>query len=352
MGIKPIASGYEKGERIYDYIIENGSDTRIVITNLGGIIKSIFTKDKNGRYTDIVAGFDTPKGYLSASGYFGAIVGRVANRLNNAKFTLDGEEYQLYANDGKHQLHGGKEGFDRRIWDADDGHCDEEPELILTYHSTDGEEYYPGNLDVTVTYKLKKDGALSISYKATTDRPTVVSMTSHSYFNLGGLDSGTVDDYIITVDADRIIETDRDLIPTGRLCEVAGTPYDLRKPTRVGDSFTSDDPMLTYLGGYDTCYMLSSKSGSLRKVAELYDPKSGRYIEVETDQPCIQVYTGNMIVEDGPAFKGGVKQYKHCAVCLETEKMIDSPNHDGFSDITLRPGEVYTHETVYRFGAK
>ena len=352
MGITSHAAGFKNGKCIYEYILDNSSDTRVSILNLGGTVKNIFTKDRNGKYADIVTGFDTPSEYLVAGGFPGALIGRVCNRLGNARFTLDGKEYALYANDGKHQLHGGKEGFHHKVWDAETGGDSEEPELILHYLSKDGEESYPGNLDITVKYTLKKDGALAISYRATTDKATVINMTNHCYFNLGGYDSGTVDDYLIAVDADKVLVTDRDLIPTGDFTAVENTPYDLRKPTRVGDGFVSDDPMLKFLGGYDTCYVLNGTDGNVRKVAELYDPRSGRYIDVETDQPCLQVYTSNMIDENWVPFKSGVKQYKHCAVCLETEKMPDSPNHPGFTDITLRPGEEYRHDTVYIFGTR
>lgn len=349
--VKKELFGSKDGKDIYLYTLENGSGTSVSVMTLGATIRNIWLKDKNGVTADVITGYDRAEDYPVAGGYSGAVVGRVCNRIANARFTLDGEEYVLYANDGKHQLHGGKEGFCFKVWDAEASEGDE-PSLKLTYLSPDGEESYPGNLIATATYTLKKDGALAVDFSAVTDKATVVSMTSHAYYNMGGYASGTVDDHVLWVDADCINEIDTELIPTGRFLPVDNTPYDLREPTRLGGVLESDEPMIKFLGGLDNNYVINNADGKIKKVAYLEDTVSGRYVEVYSDQPCIQIYTSNMIdVEDVP-FKNGVKQYKHCAVCLETQKMPDSVNHPEFTSVVLRPGERYEAKTVYAFGCK
>ncbi|MBP3378908.1 MAG: galactose mutarotase [Clostridia bacterium] len=337
------------GCKVYSYTLDNGSITSASILNYGGIIKNLWVKDKNGEVADVVCGYDDIDSYLTANGYQGALIGRVGNRIGGGKFTLDGVEYQLVQNDnGKNTLHGGKYGFNAKIWDVEeiDG---KEPKLVLTYVSPDGEENFPGTLTVKVTYTLTNTGALSIHYEATTDKPTIVNMTSHGYFNLAGYAAGVIDDHTLWLDCDKINSLDTELIPDGKLIDVEGTPYDFRETKVVGSVFGADHPMMQEFGGIDNNFVCIDYDGQIKLRAVVTEPKSGRKLSVFTDAPCVQVYTGNMIVLTDPAFKGGVPQYKHCAICLETQAMPDSINHEGFTNIVLRPGEKYDTTTVYAF---
>lgn len=347
--IKKSLFGKKSNKEIYEYTLTNSSDTKLVIITLGAALKSIFTKDKNGNYADIITGFDTCDEYMNAKGFAGAIVGRVCNRIANAKFTLNGVEYVLYNNDGKNQLHGGREGFQQKVWSCIEENDGVEPSLKLQYVSVDGEENYPGTLCANVKYTLTCDGSLKIEYSAKTDKETPVSMTNHAYFNLSGYDSGVINDNVLWVDADNITDVDDELIPTGKLNDVTNTPFDFRCPKVVGSEFNSDNEFIKTQLGFDNNYVINNYDGTLKKVAELKDNKSGRKIEVISDQPCLQVYTSNMIDEDDIPFKNGVKQYKHCAVCLETQKAPDSVNHPDFTNVFIKPGEEYKHTTIYKF---
>ena len=337
------------GCEVYAYTLTNASITSACILNYGGIIKNIWVKDKNGAAADVVCGFDTIDGYLTSGGYQGALIGRIGNRIAKGKFTLDGKEYQLYCNDGNNSLHGGKRGFNTKIWKVEESGTAEEPALVLTTTSPDGEENYPGTLDVKVTYTLTKDAGLSIHYEATTDKATIISMTNHAYYNLGGVGSGVIDDQILWLDADRINKIDDELIPDGTLMDVTGTPYDFRTAKAIGADFGADEHMLKTFGGYDHNFCFAGFDGKIALRGKITDPKSGRKVSLYTDQPCVQIYTGNMVNPDDPAFKGGVKQYKHCAVCLETQAMPDSINHPNFTNTVLRPGEKYDTTTLYVF---
>lgn len=337
------------GCEVYAYTLSNCSDTSACILNYGGILKNIWVKDKNGTPADVICGFDSIDGYLTSGGYQGALIGRIGNRIGGAKFTLEGKEYNLYKNDGNNSLHGGKDGFNAKIWNVEEGGEDEEPKLILTYVSPDGEENYPGTLSVKVTYTLSKNGALSIHYEAETDKTTIVNMTNHAYFNLSGYDAGVIDDHILTIDCDKINSIDSELIPDGTLIDVAGTPYDFRGGMRLGDGFAADHPMMKEFGGYDNNFVFENFDGKYAKRGSLVDPRSGRKLSLYTDQPCVQIYTANMINTADPAFKNGVAQYKHCAVCLETQCMPDSINHPGFTNTVLKPGEKYDTTTTFVF---
>lgn len=336
------------GEEVYAYTLSNGSITTVCILNYGGIIKNLFVKNRYGRSDDIICGFDNLEAYLTSGGYQGALIGRVGNRIGSGKFTLEGEEYELYKNDGNNSLHGGKDGFNAKIWsvEATDG---DEPTLVLTYTSPDGEENFPGTLEVKVTYKLTMKGSLSIHYEAETDKTTVVNMTSHGYFNLGGYNGGVIDKHLLYLDCDKINSLDSELIPDGKLIDVEGTPYDFRKERAIGEGFSSDYPMMREFGGYDNNFICRDYDKTLKHRATLRDLESGRWIFLSTDQPCIQVYTANMINTSDPAFKRGIPQYKHCAVCLETQAMPDSVNHPGFTNTVLKPGEKYDTTTVFDF---
>lgn len=337
------------GCEVYSYTLSNGSITSACILSYGGIIKNIWVKDKNGVEADVVCGFDNLEGYLTSGGYQGALIGRIGNRIGGAKFTLEGKEYELYKNDGNNSLHGGKDGFNAKIWNVVEADSDSEPSLILTYTSPDGEENYPGTLTVKITYTLSKNGALSIHYEAETDKTTIVSLTNHSYFNLAGYNAGPVDDLVLQLDCDKINSLDNELIPDGKLIDVEGTPYDFRKAKKVGEGFGSDFPMMKEFGGYDNNFVFAAQSGKYFKRGSLEDTKSGRKLDLYTDQPCVQVYTGNMINVNDPSFKNGVKQYTHCAVCLETQAMPDSINHPGFTNTVLKPGEKYDTTTTFAF---
>ncbi len=337
------------GCEVYAYTLCNGGIASVCVLNYGGILKNIFVKDKNGVEADVICGFDTIDGYLTSGGYQGALIGRIGNRIADSKFTLDGKEYQLFANDGKNSLHGGEKGFNAKIWDVEEAGTDEEPALILTYTSPDGEENYPGTLSVKVTYTLTKASGLKIHYEAETDKTTIVNLTNHAYYNLGGYDSGVIDDQMLQLDCCAINGLDSGLIPDGSLIDVTGTPYDFRKATPIGAGFGSDYPMMKEFGGYDNNFVFSAYNGQFRPRGFVCDPKSGRKMTLWTDLPCVQIYTANMINVDDAPFKGGVKQYRHCAVCLETQCTPDAVNHPEFPSTVLKPGEKYDTTTMYVF---
>lgn len=341
------------GREVHAYTLSNGTIVSARIIDFGGTVVNLWVRDRNGVAADVICGFDDLDGYLNAGGYQGAIIGRVCNRISNCRYTLDGVEYQLFANDGRNSAHGGEIGFNKRLWSVIEKDSDTEPAIELTYVSPDMEENYPGTLTVKVTYSLTTDGGLSMAYNAVTDKNTIVNLTNHNYYNLGGYDSGTIRDQIMWIDADRINDQDYELIPTGDFTDVEGTVYDFRVPKAIGKDFGAPD-LDRQSGGYDNNYIINAASddedhSALKKAASLTDPVSGRRMEVYTNQPCVQVYTSNMINEDDIPFKGGVKQIRNCAVCFETQKMPDSINHPGFTDIVLRPGEVYDFTTVYKF---
>lgn len=344
-----VLRGTNDAHEVYAYTLMNESNVSVCVLNYGGIIKNIWVKDKNGEVADVVGGFDSVDSYLKSGGYQGALIGRTGNRIGNAKFTLEGVTYELYKNDGNNSLHGGKEGFDQKIWGVEMIDSADEPSLVLRYVSPDMEENYPGTLKVKVTYTLKKEGALSIHYEAETDKTTIVNLTNHAYFNLGGLAAGVVDDHKLWLDADKINSLDSELIPDGKLIDVENTPYDFRTAKTLGEGFAADYPMIKEFGGYDNNFCFADYDGKVKLRAVLEDPKSGRVMKCYTDQPCVQIYTANMVNPEDPAFKNGIKQYKHCAVCLETQCMPDSINHDGFTNVVLNPGEKYDTTTIYAF---
>lgn len=337
-----------EGSDVWAYTLKNASPLSARITNFGGTIINLWMAGADGKVRDMVCGFDSLEGYLDAGGYQGAIIGRVTNRIQNSEFELEGVKYTLYPNCGAFTAHGGKVGFNKRVWGAaaSDG---DEPELRLTYVSPDMEEGYPGTLTVTVTYKLTADGSLSVNYKAYTDKKTVINLTNHSYFNLNGYDSGYVGDQIMWIDADSMNEQDFDIIPTGKIISVKGGAYDFTVPKAIGRDFDSDPDMKKQMGGYDNNYIFNGYDGKIKLRASLYSPESGIKMGVYTDQPCVGVYTANMMDPDDVPFKNNVSQKCRCAVCFETQKMPDAPNHPEFTDITLEPDGVYDHTTVFKF---
>lgn len=342
----------EDGRNVHSYTLVGVGGVKAKILDYGGTIVSILAPDKEGRLTDVVGGYDGIYDYVHASGYQGALIGRFGNRIANAEFTLDGKTYHLYQNNGINHLHGGKEGFNAKIWDVVtvDG---EEPELILSYVSEDGEENYPGTLTVKVTYRLSADNALSIHYEATTDKKTILNLTNHSYFNLGGYASGSVLGHTLWMDADTYVKTDDKLIPTGELAPVDGTPFDFRVEKQVGRDIRAAHIDLQRAGGYDHCFNFAggeTEKPVLRAV--LSDPKSGRVMKMYTNQPCVQLYTGNFLGDDGHPFKGGCVKQKQMALALETQHMPDSIHHPNFTDVTLDVGQKYDYTTIYEFSAK
>lgn len=332
--------GTVDGQPVHLYTLINKEGTAVTISTYGGIVTSFVTKDKQGASSSIVVGFDSLAPYLQQPPYFGAIVGRYGNRIGGAQFTLDKTTYKLAANDGKNSLHGGLKGFDKVVWTAAPI-IDSLSQLKLTYLSKDGEEGYPGNLSVTVTYTLKDDNGLSIVYDATTDKATPVNLTNHSYFNLTGDTKATILHHTLQINADGYTPVDKGLIPTGEIRAVKGTPFDFTTPMPIGSRIDQVP------GGYDHNWVLNRKGTSLEQVVTLTDSTSGRILEVSTTEPGIQFYTGNFL--DGKFInRTGTPVNLHTALCLETQHFPDSPNKPDFPNTILKPGENYHSETVYR----
>lgn len=332
------------GSEVYAYTLTNKSGASARILTMGGILANLYMPDRDGKLADVIFGFDSVDDYLNGGGYQGALIGRYGNRIASGRFTLNGVTYQLALNDnGKNHLHGGNVGFNQKLWDAVPFETADSCGLILTLTSPDGEENYPGKLDVKVTYTLTDNNELKIHYEAESDADTIVNLTNHSYFNLGGYSSGNILDHTLWVDADSITEIGSDLIATGKEYKVDGTPFDFRTPEKIGARIEADDPQIKFGGGYDHNYNLN-KGSAFAKAAELYDEKSGRVMSVYTDQPGVQIYTSNMMNGD-VKFKGGLAQIPRSAICLETQHAPDSPNHPEFPTTTLRAGEKYDTTT-------
>lgn len=337
--------GEVDGKKVYQYTLTNKNGMTVKILNYGGIVTHIFVPDKNGELADIALGYDSLSSYLEATPYFGALIGRYGNRIALGKFELDGVTYNLALNNGPNHLHGGLKGFDKVVWEADDFLEADRTGVILTYDSKDMEEGYPGNLAVKVTYTLTGNNELLIDYEAQTDKTTIVNLTHHSYFNLRGHGNGDILDHQMEIFADQFVPVDNDLIPTGELLPVQNTPMDFTVPHRIGERIARVD------GGYDHCWVLNNFDGKLRLVACVTEPESGRIMEVLTDQPGLQFYSGNFL--DGSNIgKGGVAYQKHFGFCLESEHFPDSPNKPQFPSVVLKPGEKYKTQTVYRFEVK
>jgi len=330
-----------EGDSVMLYTLENEKGYVVKITNYGGIVTEIQTPDKDGNMGNIVLGFDNLDQYLAGTPYFGAIIGRYGNRIAGAKFSLNGETYHLAANDGNNSLHGGLKGFDKVLWKPEVISCKERAALQLSYLSPDGEEGYPGNLKVVVTYELLMD-QLFINYEAETDKATPINLTNHSYFNLAG--EGTILDHILYLNASHYTPVNDELIPTGEIAPVEGTPFDFREPYVIGERIDQVP------GGYDHNFVLDKESGKEVLAARLVDPKSGRTLEVSTTEPGIQFYSGNFL--DG-TIKSGDKVYvQHYGMCLETQHYPDSPNQPEFPNTILQPGDKFTSRTILKFGVE
>jgi aldose 1-epimerase len=342
------------GKPVVLYLLKNKNGVEVAITTYGGAVVSLKVPDRNGKLGDVVLGYDSLEGYENDKAYLGAIVGRYANRIAHAQFTLDGKAYTLAKNNGENSLHGGIKGFNKKVWTANEIPAKNGQALELTYLSKDGEEGFPGNLHVRVVYTLADSNELKIEYTATTDKKTVVNLTNHSYFNLlgVGLGSGDILGHVLMIEADKFTPVDSSLIPTGELRDVAGTPFDFRKPTAIGARIDSDDEQIKLGGGYDHNFVLRRKAGDpISLAARVVEPASGRILEVWTTEPGVQFYTGNFL--DGSAHgKGGVAYAKRSAFCLETQHFPDSPNQPKFPSVVLSPGEHYHTTTIYKFSAQ
>lgn len=335
------------------YTLKNAAGMEVVVTNFGGHILSIKVPDKDGNFTDVVHSCDSLSQYVTGTPFFGPITGRYGNRIAKGKFTLDGKTFTLATNNGPNHLHGGEQGFDKKLWAAAivDG---EEPMLKLSYTSPDMEEGYPGALSVEVTYTLQKDNSLKLEYKATTDKATVVNLTNHAYFNLTGADgTNTILNHEIELKADRFIPVDKTLIPTGEVKSVSGTPFDFQKATKIGARINdTTDIQINYGGGYDHCWVFADSSKNLKLGATVYESTSGRVMEMFTTEPAVQFYTGNFLNGSAIGKGGKVKYEKRSGFCLETQHYPDSPNQPQFPSTVLRPGETYSTSTVYKFSVK
>ncbi|MBU6299200.1 MAG: galactose mutarotase, partial [Alphaproteobacteria bacterium] len=331
---------------IYTLTNKNGLEARIM--TYGATLVALKAPDRNGHMADIVLGFDSLEPYVAGVPFYGATIGRFANRIANGRFTLDGVTYQLPKNDGPNSLHGGTKGFDKRVWTAQPAEGKDGPELKLTYVSADGEEGYPGELTIHVTYQLRNENALSIEYQATTTKATPVNFTNHSYFNLSGDFNRDILHDVMMINADKFTPVNAALIPTGELRPVAGTPFDFRKPTVIGARINDNNEQLHFAHGYDDNWVLvKPRPGAMSLAAMVSDPETGRVVEVRTTEPGIQFYTGNF--QDGkPAGKGTVYKYR-TGLTLETQHFPDSPNQPSFPSTILRPGHTFVSRTEFIF---
>ncbi len=338
--IKKESFGKLNDKDVFLYTLDNGCGLSAEITNYGGIIKSLVF---NG--TDVVLGRDNLEEYLQNDGYYGALIGRNSNRIANAEFELNGKKYELYKNDGNNNLHSGKIGFDAKVWDAE-MFDDAEPSLVLTLHSPDGEEGFPGNADIKVTYTLTKENSIKIHYEGKCDEDTIMNLTNHSYFNLNGHDSGVIDGHTICLDCSFYTPNNDECMPTGEVIKVDGTAFDLRTPAKFGDVFNSNDEQVKMFGGFDHNFCLNGRG--FRKIATLMGDKTGIEMETYTDQPGVQIYSGNMIIEDRVC-KEGIIYKKHNAVCLETQVFPNAMANPHFPSPILKKDDKYDTITEYKF---
>ena len=340
-----------EGKQVDLFKISHQDGMIVTIINYGAIVTSLFVPDKEGVLADIVLGYETLKEYVEDRSYFGATVGRIGNRVADGKFVLDGVKYELARNDGENHLHGGIKGFNKRIWVPEIIDRRGIPTLKMTYLSKDGEEGYPGNLRISVSYSLTNDNGLKIDYAAETDKLTILNPTHHSYFNLSGAGNGEILDHVLTINADTFTPVREGLIPIGEIRDVTGTPLDFRNPKAIGERINANDEQITLGLGYDHNWVLNNWDSSLNLAVTLYDSRSGRFMEVFTTEPGMQFYSGNFL--DGSITGKEGKIYHHrSALCLEADHFPDSPNQPDFPPVTLGPGETYEQTTIYRFSTK
>ena len=327
------------------FTLRNKNDIEVTITNYGGKVVAINVPDKNGKFGDIVLGYDNIEETVKGNLYFGALIGRYGNRIAKGKFTIDDKEYTLKTNNGYNALHGGEIGYNDVVWDAKQ----EGNKLKLKHLDKDMHEGYPGNLDVIVVYELTDENELKITYDATTDKATPVNLTHHSFFNLNGAGNGTVLDHILMMNADHYTPIDTTMIPTGELAKVTGTPFDFTNPTEMGKNIDADNQQIKNGFGFDHNWVLNGENGVMKLAAKVVEPISGRTMEIYTTEPGLQFYAGNFL-DGSDVGKGGKKYEYRTAFCLETQHFPDSPNQDNFPNTILRPGEKYHSETIYKFG--
>jgi aldose 1-epimerase len=339
------------GTVIDGYTIRNPRGTTMHVMTYGATITALRTADRQGHFDDIVLGFDSVEGYLDDPPYFGAIVGRYANRIAKGRFTLNGHTYQLPINNGPNSLHGGTRGFDKVVWRATPFENDSSAGLVLTHVSPDGDNGYPGRVEVRVTYTLTDSDELIVDYGATTSKATPINLSQHSYFNLSGDGTRDILDHVLELEASHYTPVDSTLIPTGELAPVEGTPFDFRTPTPIGERIEQANQQLQFGRGYDHNFVLDRSGAPLSHAARVVEPTTGRMLDIYTDQPGVQFYSGNFL--DGTIKGKGGKVYRHrYGFCLETQHYPDSPNHPNFPSTILRPGEKFVSRTVFRFGVR
>lgn len=339
------------GTPVDRYSLSNSNGVKAEIITYGGRIISLQTPDKNGKIENITLGFDNIEDYLKANPFFGALVGRYGNRIAKGKFSLDGVEYKLATNNGENHLHGGNIGFDKKIWQTQTKEGANESSLLMSYKSQDGEEGYPGNLEVSIVYTLNNENELKVDYTATTDKATVVNLTQHAYFNLSGDFAKDVLGHEVLLNADAFLPVDGGLIPTGELRNVIDTPFDFRSFKKIGQDIDNKNEQLQLGRGYDHNWVLNGEIGALKAAAEAYESESGRLLKVLTTEPGVQFYTGNFL--DGTLQSAdGVGYGQRSGFCFETQHYPDSPNQPNFPSVRLNPGETYSTQTVFKFSVK
>ena len=348
---KSLFGKMKDGKEVYEYTLHNKRGAEIKIITYGARVVSLTMPDRKGKYADIVLGYDNLQSYVKSTDYFGSIVGRYANRIGKAEITLNGKTYKLSANENGNELHGGKMGFSEVVWNAKPHETKAGPALELTLISPDGDQGYPGKMTVHVTYTLLNNNELKIQYEATTNKETVINLSHHSYFNLSGDPHNTILNELLKINANEFTPIDKESIPTGKIEKVAGTPLDFRKPTAIGARINDNFEQLKLAHGYDFNYVLNNYNGKVREVADVYDPSSGRYMQVFTDQPGIQFYSGNYL--NGTQIgKDGIAYQQHAGLCLEAQHYPDSPHEPKWPSVILKPGQVYHQTTIYKFSTK
>jgi aldose 1-epimerase len=349
--VKSLFGKLKDGREVYEFTLKNKKGAEMKVITYGAAIVSLTVPDRKGKYEDVVFGYDNLDGYLQGTYYFGAVVGRFANRIDKGKITLEGKTYQLSVNDGPNELHGGKIGFDKVVWDAKTFQGKQGPSIELTYVSPDGEMGYPGKVTIHVTYTLTNDNSLKVYYEGTTDKTTILNPSQHTYFNLSGNPNNTILTDQIKINADGFTPVDKGLIPTGKIEKVAGTPLDFKKLTAIGDRINDKNEQMEFGKGYDFNWVLNNYNGKVREAAAVYNPESGRYMQVLTDQPGLQFYSGNFL-NGLQAGKGGVAYKFRSALALEAQHFPDSPNKPKWPSVVLKPGQVYKQTTIYKFSTK
>ncbi len=348
---KSVFGKLEDGREVYMYTLKNKLGAEAKIITYGATVVSLTAPDRTGKYSDIVLGYDSLSGYERGTSFFGAIVGRYANRIAKARFTLDGKTYQLSANEVENQLHGGKVGFNKVLWESESFESKLGPAVKLTLVSPDGDQGYPGTVTLHVTYTLTNDNELRIDYEGTTDKPTIVNPSQHSYFNLTGVLTNTILNHELKINADTYTPIDKESIPIGMIEKVANTPLDFRKMTPIGAHVNDDFEQLKLAKGFDFNYVLNNFNGKVREVADVYEPKTGRHMQVLTNEPGIQFYSGNFL--DGTQIgKNGVAYQYRTGFCLEAQHYPNSPNEPMWPSVVLKPGQTYRQTTIYKFSTK